>query len=1481
MEWICNSSPLWDYNLTWNTTSPDVTSCFQQTVAFWIPCGFLWISVPYELHQQCHSTSREIPWNFKNITKCIITVFLTILSIIAIMHNATADIPLHAENVFLHRALIFSHTFLAATYIMSMYLVLRGRHSGIQSSGPLFLFWLLLAIAMAIVSRSSILKLYQKELKQDLVNMIIFNSVFSLVLMQLCLACFADELPRYDIIEINSRENVCPDDSSSVVSQYLYCWLTPLLMRGSRIPLSLSDIWTLASRLRCKQATERFELYWNKDGKINNRKPERKRASTTLILWKAFWPGILTGFIFRLLRDALLLLNPLFLNLLLNFVSSSTDPQWKGWFYAVTLFISVELQSLLISRYFFHQFSFTIKIHAALVSTIYKKTLRLSNYERQSFKTGEIVHLMSIDAKNILTFLPTINWLWSAPLQTVVSLYFLWQLIGPSTISGIAYLMLLLAINAYVGNSSNNLQVENMKTKDERTKLFNEILKGIKVLKLYAWEQPFVQKVTDIRTQEISVMRKLTFLNALMRLGWRSSPFIVALLSFGTFIMADNKNVLTPNIAFVSIALLNIIRETMRITPEMIFLFVQAHVSISRINGFLAAAEVKDIGTFADSECAGENDIVLSECTFCWNEGKCRIRKGTLQDINMKIKHGSLVAIIGNVGSGKTSLLSAILGEMITCKGQVKVCGNISYVPQLAWIQNATVKENIVMHKDCVKSTYEDTIDRCGLREDLYILPGGDLCEIGEMGINLSGGQKQRISLARAVYHDAEIYLLDDPLSSVDSHVGKHIFEQVIGPKGILKNKTRLFATHGVSYLPYCDTIIFMKNGKIKEVCDYNGLMKNQEIVEFVTHTFMDDKIVKDKQTFESNNLFRNKCGSDRKTSTGFENSNESVLSSANCLDNKLLKSKLIHSETVDVGRVGFSAYHGYFRSVGKASVIWILIAKICAEGLLAGSNVWLSQWSSYSAVTNKTFSYHLQRFGLGVYGGLGLGQAFYVGLSSFGLVYGTMNSAKFLHDKMLKSVMRSPMHFFDTTPIGRILNRFSKDINVLDSDIAWKVDDIVDAFLQITFTIIVICLNIPLFVVCLIPILTLYCLIQRVYVLSSTQLKRLESVTRSPIFTHFSESLTGTVSIRAYGFQSQFIEEFHKKVDINQRCFYFAVLANRWCSVRLEFIANCVVLFTALFAVYNRGKIDAGSVGLTVSYAMSMTTQLLWIILKMSELEMYMVSVERILEYCKLTEEAPWSITKTRPPNDWPKDGVVEFHSYSVTYRSGLDLALANLNFHINAGEKIGICGRTGAGKSTLMLGLFRLLEASNGCISIDDVNISHIGLQDLRSKLTVVPQDPVLFAGNLRFNLDPFLNFSDEQVWEALGHAHLKHFVSTLDGGLMYEIAESGENLSVGQRQLICLARALLRKTKIILLDEATAATDLQTDLLIQETVKKVFADCTVLTIAHRLTTIMDSTRVMVLDFGCIIEFDSPSNLLQNSNSLFYQMVKDDGLI
>ncbi|XP_017461230.1 PREDICTED: multidrug resistance-associated protein 1-like, partial [Rhagoletis zephyria] len=878
------------------------------------------------------------------------------------------------------------------------------------------------------------------------------------------------------------------------------------------------------------------------------------------------------------------------------------------------------------------------------------------------------------------------------------------------------------------------------------------------------------------------------------------------------------------------------------------------------------------------------------------------------------VPKGSLVAIVGQVGSGKSSLLSAMLGDMEKVGGSVNVArgSSIAYVAQQAWIRNATLRDNVLFGSALQSARYQRVIEMCALKPDLAILPGGDQVEIGEKGINLSGGQKQRVAIARACYDTADVVLLDDPLSAVDSHVAKHLFAHVLSSKtGFLKDRTRVLATNNISILPEVDRIVVLStSGTISEVGSYRELMANSgKFAEFVREHNSEDLNKKEaEEEREREKALREKFA--RSTSVistasstassvhkrkltingtlrsldGFDG--DSAMVELGEADSSSASKKLIQTELAETG-----GYITYFKSYTWTWCAIILLGFVAKQLAAVGSNVWLAVWSNDklhggNGTEQNDEDLALRNVRLGVYAALGVTQGICVAVGSISLAIATIKSSVTFHRRLFDRIMRSPMRFFDTTPLGRIVNRFSKDIDTVDTAIPYSIEGLVFCLLEVVATIIYIAVQVPVFLAAVLPTLILYYFIQKFYLATSRQLKRLESITRSPIYSHFGETLSGVATIRAYGLGDSFTGQSNAHVDTNQRCYYPNFIANRWLALRLEFCGNLIIIFAAIFAVIYRESFQErpGFVGLIITYSFTVTLNLNWMVRMTSEMETNVVSVERISEYCQLEVEREWRRPENRDPVlpvGWPREGEISFVDYSVRYREGLDLVLSDVSVDIGAGEKIGIVGRTGSGKSTLTLALFRILEAAFGCIKIDGVEVGRLGLHELRGILSIIPQDPVLFSGTIRSNLDPFSVYSDAQLWEALGHAHLAEYIRSLDAGLEYVVAENGENLSIGQRQLICLARALLRRTKILVLDEATAAIDLETDALIQETIRREFAHCTVLTIAHRLNTILDSTRVLVMDAGRVLEFDTPEALLANTDSSFYSLAKDAGLV
>ncbi|XP_010191647.1 PREDICTED: canalicular multispecific organic anion transporter 1, partial [Mesitornis unicolor] len=1035
--------------------------------------------------------------------------------------------------------------------------------------------------------------------------------------------------------------------------------------------------------------------------------------------------------------------------------------------------------------------------------------------------------------------------------------------------------------------------VRNMKNKDERMKIMSEILNGIKILKLFAWEPSFEKRVNEIRACELKDLLNFSYLQSISTFVFTCAPFLVSLASFAVYVLVDENNILDAQKAFTAISLFNVLRFPMAMLPLVLSSLVQTNVSTARLERYLGGEDL-DTSAIHHNPIAG-SAVRFSDATFAWEQdGNAAIR-----DVTLDITPGSLVAVVGAVGSGKSSLVSAMLGEMENIKGHINIQGSMAYVPQQAWIQNATLKDNILFGSELDEARYQQVIKACALLPDLELLPAGDQTEIGEKGINLSGGQKQRVSLARAVYNDADIYVLDDPLSAVDAHVGKYLFEHVLGPKGLLQKKTRILVTHSISFLPQVDNIVVLVAGAVSEHGSYSTLLANRgAFAQFLNlYGRQEEDAVEEDSTEQgdedvdpcveeglddvvSMTLKREASICQREFIRSLSKSSTSSRKKTQEEPPKKLKGqKLIEKEAVETGKVKFSMYLRYLRAVGLWYSFWVAMSYVGQYVAYVGTNLWLSAWTDDAEhYLNQTYPVEQRDLRIGVFGALGVSQALFLLLATILSARGAKRASRVMHQQLLSNILRVPMSFFDTTPTGRIVNRFAKDIFTIDETIPMSFRSWLSCFMGIISTLLMISLATPFFVVIIIPLSIFYYFVLRFYVSTSRQLRRLDSVTRSPIYSHFGETVSGLSVIRAYGHQQRFLQQNESTMDINQKSVYSWIVSNRWLAIRLEFVGSLVVFFSALLAVISKDTLEGGIVGLSISSALNVTQTLNWLVRTSSELETNIVAVERVHEYTKVKNEAPWK-TEKRPPHGWPSKGEIRFIDYKVRYRPELELVLQGITCDIRSMEKVGVVGRTGAGKSSLTNCLFRVLEAAGGSIIIDEVDIATIGLHDLRQNLTIIPQDPVLFTGTLRMNLDPFDQYTDEEVWKALELAHLKSYVQDLPEGLLHLVSEGGENLSVGQRQLVCLARALLRKAKILILDEATAAVDLETDHLIQTTIRSEFADCTVLTIAHRLHTIMDSNRVMVLQAGRIVEYDSPEELLKKQG-IFSAMAKDAGI-
>ncbi|XP_072636145.1 ATP-binding cassette sub-family C member 3 isoform X1 [Canis lupus baileyi] len=1522
MDALCGSK-FWDSNLSVHTDNPDLTPCFQNSLLAWVPCIYLWAALPcYLFYLQRHNRGYIVLSHLSRL-KTALGVLLWCVSWAELFYSfhglvhGWAPAPISFVTPLL----------VGVTMLLATLLIQYERLRGVQSSGVLIIFWFLCVVCAIVPFRSKILAATAKGEVSDPFHFTTFYIYFALVLFALILSCFREKPPFFS--PQNVDPNPCPEVSAGFLSRLSFWWFTKMAILGYQRPLEEQDLWSLKEDDCSQKVVNRLLEAWKKlqkqavgheaaaasgkkasgeDEVLLGGQPRSQQPSFLWALLATFGPSILISMCFKVVQDLLSFINPQLLSILIRFISNPTAPTWWGFLVAGLMFLCSMAQTLVLHQYFHCIFEMALRLRTAITGVIYRKALVITNSAKRESTVGEIVNLMSVDAQRFMDLAPFLNLVWSAPLQIILAIYFLWQNLGPSILAGVAFMVLLIPLNGAVAVKMRAFQVEQMKFKDSRIKLMSEILGGIKVLKLYAWEPSFLEKVEGIREDELRLLRKSAYLQAISTFTWVCTPFLVTLTTLGVYVSVDQNNVLDAEKAFVSVSLFNLLKIPLNMLPQLISNLIQTSVSLKRIQHFLSQDEL-DLQCVERKTITPGYAVTIDNGTFTWAPDL----PPTLHSLDIQVPKGALVAVVGPVGCGKSSLVSALLGEMEKLEGTVCVKGSVAYVPQGAWIQNCTLQENILFGQALDPKRYQQALKTCALLADLEMLPGGDQTEIGEKGINLSGGQRQRVSLARAVYSEADLFLLDDPLSAVDSHVAKHIFDQVIGPEGVLAGKTRVLVTHSISFLPQMDFIIVLADGQVSEVGSYPALLqRNGSFANFLSNYAPDEneenmkdnrtalEDVEDQEVMLIEDTLSNHTDLTDNEPVMYEVQKQfmrqlSVMSSEGegqgwpvprrCLGSAgkevhtaeaKASGALIQEEKAEMGTVKLSVFWDYAKAMGLYSTVAICLLYPGQSAASIGANVWLSAWTNEAMTESQQNNTSMR---LGVYAALGILQGLLVMLSAITLTVGSVQAARFLHQALLHNKMRSPQSFFDTTPSGRILNRFSKDIYVIDEVLAPTILMLLNSFYNSVATLVVIVASTPLFTVVALPLAVFYVLVQRFYVATSRQLKRLESISRSPIYSHFSETVTGSSVIRAYGRSQDFKAISDAKVDANQRSCYPYIASNRWLGIRVEFVGNCVVLFAALFAVIGRNSLSPGLVGLSVSYALQITLTLNWMIRMMSDLESNIVAVERVKEYSKTETEAPWVVEGSRPPAGWPLQGEVEFRNYSVRYRPGLELVLKKLSLHVHGGEKVGIVGRTGAGKSSMTLCLFRILEAAEGEIRIDGLNVADIGLHDLRSQLTIIPQDPILFSASLRMNLDPFGYYSEEDLWRALELSHLHTFVSSQPAGLDFQCSEGGENLSVGQRQLVCLARALLRKSRILVLDEATAAIDLETDDFIQATIRTQFESCTVLTIAHRLNTIMDYTRVLVLDKGMIAEFDSPANLIA-ARGIFYGMARDAGL-
>lgn len=1258
-----------------------------------------------------------------------------------------------------------------------------------QPNGVVLFYWLFLLIVFGVKLRSLI---SQQAFRNRLPYFITFCVSFGLAGLEFALEYLVPKKQSaYDAL---GDEDECPIEYADVFSILTFNWMTPMMKYGYKEFLTQDDLWNLRKRDTTKTTGGILEKTWADE-------LEKKRPSLWIALFRGFGGPYFRGTIIKTVSDILAFVQPQLLRLLISFVDSHRhgnphpQPVIRGAAIAIAMFAVSVSQTVCLHQYFQRAFETGMRVKSSLTAIIYSKSMKLSNEGRASKSTGDIVNYMAVDTQRLQDLTQYGQMLWSAPFQIILCMASLYQLVGISMLAGVAAMVLMIPINGFIARIMKNLQKKQMKNKDARTRLVTEILNNMKSIKLFAWSQAFMSKLNYVRNeQELKTLRKIGASQAFANFTWSTTPFLVSCSTFTVFVLTTDQP-LTTEIVFPALTLFNLLGFPLAMLPMVITSIIEASVAVGRLTSFFMAEELQPdaVQTRDAAVNNGDEAVRVRDATFTWdrNEGrKC------LEDINFVAHKGELSCVVGRVGAGKSSFLEAILGDIWKIHGEVVVHGATAYVAQQPWVMNASVKENIVFGHRWDPTFYERTVHACALVEDMKSLPDGDQTEVGERGISLSGGQKARLTLARAVYARADIYLLDDVLSAVDQHVGRHLIDNVLGPKGLLAGKTRVLATNSIPVLIEADFIALIRDGKILEQGSYDQLIAMKgEVSNLIKTANNEEQEVSEtpSPSIETSQGSDSSSDEDSKTVFGTGNFEEEEKDeaqegigqlapiranggtgrrySSNTLrrastasfkgprgkvtdeEDGGMKSKQ-NKEVSEQGKVKWDVYGEYAKTSNLFAVGIYLFTLIAAQTAQIGGSLWLKQW----AEVNQEYGSNPEvgKY-IGIYFAIGIGGSALVVVQTLILwIFCSIEASRKLHERMAYAIFRSPMSFFETTPSGRILNRFSSDIYRVDEVLARTFNMLFVNSARAFYTLILIAVSTPAFIILIIPLGAIYLYIQRYYLRTSRELKRLDSVSRSPIYAHFQESLGGINTIRAYRQQGRFALENEWRVDANLRAYFPSINANRWLAVRLEFIGSFIILAAASFAIISVASgsgLSAGMVGLAMSYALQITQSLNWIVRQTVEVETNIVSVERVLEYARLPSEAPEVISKHRPKISWPAHGEVDFQNYSTRYRPGLDLVLKNINLHIKSHEKIGVVGRTGAGKSSLTLALFRIIEPTTGSISIDDLNTSTIGLLDVRQRLAIIPQDAALFEGTVRDNLDPGHVHDDTELWSVLG--------------------------------------------------------------------------------------------------------------------------------
>ncbi|KAK4879946.1 hypothetical protein RN001_008092 [Aquatica leii] len=1243
-----------------------------------------------------------------------------------------------------------------------------------------------------------------------------------------------------------------PIDNANILSKLAFSFVFGIFKKGLKNDFQEKDLYEINKSCEATYLGNRLQNEWNKEKKKDN-------PSLFWALCRIFGPlYVVTGVLYFIVSTSGSIIRPRLKGKLVSYFSPNQTliTETEAYYYGVGLVLFSMLYTLFLHYYFFINELIGFKVKTCLASVIYRKSLKLSLTSMSQKGTGDVITLITKDLNMLDYGVHMANHLWVGAIQIIILTYIMYQEIQVSSIIGTIVIMLSLPIQAYLGKNISKYRKRTAQKTDQRVRTTQEMLTALRIIKMYTWELFFKNKILSLRGKEIRDWRILSYLKT-TSFGFGSliskvslCITIVAYTGMGNNVTAEKAFVVTGCFAILSPIATHYI-------PGAIITISEAIASMKRINKFLLLTEIKE--DFQVQQLIGPSP------TISIKKVNVKIDKYLiLKNINTSI-HSGLTVVTGIVGSGKSTFIKLLFGDVVGAEGTVEISGTVSYSSQDPWLFPSTIKQNIVFNEKFDEERYSNVIKACDLEKDFYVLPERDETRVIDKGLNLSRGQQMRINLARAIYKNADIYLLDDCLSAVDDHVGKHIFNHCI--KKFLYDKICIFVTYKEEFISNSNDIILLKEGEIIFKGSYDMLLNfdgyKPDMMRTVTKSVVDEpKILLDKSGEEDDDFHDQ-----------YEQSKLLTQTDQN-----------VYAEYTNEGSVNKEVYFTYFKAAGGIKIfILVLVASILAQAMFSWSDYFISKWvdieqkmslfrlnDSVATTEYEDLNHNRSKILTG-YSFVVLGLVLLIFLKTGLFLYFFSEAAKNIHNMILNSIVNACMKFFDMNLSGNILNRFSRDMAILDEVMPMIILEVLSILIFLVSILFVISTVNAMFLIPSIILLIVLALARWLYISTSRSIRRLEGATRSPLIGQFNATLEGLSTIRASGAQEILVKEFDNHQNLYNSAVFINIAISRALGFYLDFI--CCIYITIIILSFLVFKIDslAGTVGLVITQAFYLTGVLQWGVRRWAELENQMTAAERVLEYATVDTEVKIGVE----PTNWPSNGKIVFKDVNLRYLSTSERVLKDINFEIQPNYKVGIVGRTGAGKTSIVSTLFRLYEF-RGSIIIDDVDINMVAVELLRSSISIIPQDPILFTGTIRDNIDPFKIYDDKKLWDALEAVEMKGVIVNLND----TIKDGGSNFSIGQRQLICLARAIVRNNKVLVLDEATANMDKDTDKLIQDTIRRRFNDCTVITIAHRLHTVMNADRILVMELGRILEYEHPQVLLNDTNSHFYKMAKESGL-